>query len=217
MRNKLIWISVFGVAMAFMEASVVVYLREIYYPKGFSFPLTEISYEIMYVEILREAATIIMLISIAALTGKTFSQKFSWFIYCFAIWDIFYYVFLYLTLSWPESLLTWDILFLIPVPWTGPVIAPVINSLTMILLALIILNASEKQKVIIRPTEWTLLIIGTFIIIFSYTLDYFTYNVENKSLESFNEYIPVWFNWYVYFIGMIPILFSTILIFRRYR
>jgi membrane protein implicated in regulation of membrane protease activity len=64
----------------------------------------------------------------------------------FAIWDIFYYIFLWLLIGWPESFFTWDILFLLPVTWVGPVLAPVINSLTMIVLAGLILLADRKTS-----------------------------------------------------------------------
>ncbi|MBK6833902.1 MAG: hypothetical protein IPG89_06345 [Bacteroidetes bacterium] len=65
-----------------------------------------------------------MLVGAGIIAGKTRLTRFAYFIIAFAIWDIFYYVFLYVLLQWPESLFTWDILFLVPVPWTGPVIAP---------------------------------------------------------------------------------------------
>ena len=112
--------------MGFMETAVVVYLRKIYYPDGFQFPLIPIDADIALVEFLREAATITMLLGIGILTGKTSSQKFAFFIYCFAIWDIFYYVFLKVLLDWPESRFTWDIIILIPEHWVGHEIDPCI-------------------------------------------------------------------------------------------
>jgi len=136
--TNLIWITFFAIAMAFVESAVVVYLRELYYPEGFNFPLVLLPGRIALTEFLREIATLIMLLGIGFLAGRNFRQRFAWFIYSFAIWDIFYYVFLKLILDWPSSWLTWDILFLIPVIWTGPVLAPVLVSLTMIILSSII-------------------------------------------------------------------------------
>ncbi|MBN2481771.1 MAG: hypothetical protein JXB19_08530, partial [Bacteroidales bacterium] len=127
-----IWLTLFSIAMGFMESAVVVYIREISYPEGFDFPLVPMDNTLEVTEILREAATMIMLLAAGYLGGRTLSERFTWFLYCFAIWDIFYYVFLKLLLGWPASFMTWDILFLIPVAWTGPVITPVIISLTMI-------------------------------------------------------------------------------------
>src|SRR6201998_1661345 len=111
----MIWLTAFSIAMGFLETAVVIYLRKLYYPHGFQFPLVPIDNDIAMVEFLREAATIIMLLGIGIIAGKNTSQKFGIFIYCFAVWDIFYYVFLKLLLGWPESLFTWDILFIIPV------------------------------------------------------------------------------------------------------
>ena len=133
LRSKIIVISIFAIAMGFLETAVVIYMRDLLYPDGFSFPLVPIPADLALTEILREAATLIMLLTIAILNAKTFSERFAWFIYAFAIWDIFYYIFLKIMILWPESLMTWDILFLIPTTWTGPVISPVIVSFSMIL------------------------------------------------------------------------------------
>ena len=92
-NSTILWLTIFGIAMGFLETAVVIYLRRIYYPDGFKFPLVEIENGILSVEILREVATIIMLFAIGFLAGKTKLQRFAFFIYSFAIWDIFYYVF----------------------------------------------------------------------------------------------------------------------------
>ena len=141
--ERIIIITLFAVAMGFLESAVVVYLRELYYPEGFSFPLTNLADHILITELFREIATMVMLVTVSMLAARKWNIRFAWFIYMFAIWDIFYYIFLWLLIGWPESLLTWDILFMIPTTWVGPVIAPVINSLTMILLASLILLADR--------------------------------------------------------------------------
>ena len=219
LRKKIIWLTLFSIAMGFMETAIVVYLRKIYYPNGFGFPLIPIDPDIALIEFFREAATIIMLLGIGILTGKTASQKFAFFIYCFAIWDIFYYVFLKLLIDWPESLSTWDILFLIPVPWVGPVIAPCIVSATMIVLALYIVFYQEKGiNTKIKPREWGLLNLGSLTVIVSFMWDYFRYINQNNSekhiwtLSSkkplFNEitgYIPTDYNWWLFSLGEIII------------
>ncbi len=132
--KTIIWITVFSIAMAYMESAIVVYLRALYYPEGFAFPLKIIGKDIIITEFFREIATVIMIIGAGIMAGRKNIEKFAFFIYSFAVWDIFYYVFLKVLLNWPASFLTDDILFLIPSPWVGPVIAPIINSLTMILL-----------------------------------------------------------------------------------
>ena len=224
-----IYVTLFAIAMGFMESAVVVYLRELYYPEGFDFPLKPIGQNIGITEILREAATLIMLITFGIIAGRTKTEKFGFFIYCFAIWDIFYYIFLKLLLGWPESLLTWDILFLIPVTWVGPVIGPVINSLTMILLAILIsyftnLNSSIKIKL----TEWILFITGSVVIIISYIEDYMSYMLDKFSLfelfdasqihvltEHAADYKPVNFEWWIFIAGELIILGAIYSFFAR--
>lgn len=228
----LIILTVFSIAMGFMESAVVVYLREIYYPDGFDFPLKVIDGSIGITEILREAATMIMLIAAGIISGRTKTEKFGFFIFCFAIWDIFYYVFLKALLGWPASLLTWDILFLIPVVWVGPVVGTVINSLTMILLAILISYFTDNNlKTKIKSTEWFLLIIGSLVIIISYTYDYTSYMlnefsfmelISNSSsgemLEYSAEYIPEKFVWWIFIIGeMILLLTIASFFFRNKR
>lgn len=215
-----IYITFFAIAMGYMESAVVVYLRELYYPEGFDFPLTPIGQNIGITEILREAATLILLILAGILAGRTKTEKFGFFIYCFAIWDIFYYVFLKLLLDWPASLLTWDILFLIPTTWVGPVLGPVINSLTMILLATLISHFTNFQTTIkINRTEWILFILGSLIIIISYTEDYVNYMLNeftffevfggthiNILAEYAAHYQPVSFAWWIFILGEAIIL-----------
>ncbi len=226
---KIIILTVFSVAMGFMESAVVVYLREIYYPGGFKFPLKAIDDSILLVEFLREAATLIMLVSVGIIAGRTKTEKFGFFIFCFAIWDISYYVFLYLLLGWPASLLTWDILFLIPVTWVGPVVGPVINSISMIMLAFIISYfTSINIKTRINLREWVLLILGSLVIILSYVEDYVSFMMEKFSvieifsiskntqlMEHAGQYIPESFLWWIFIVGEIVVLLAIILIYMR--
>ncbi len=102
LRKLLIIVTAFAIAMGFLESAVVVYMREILYPGGFEFPLSPIPVRLAVAELLREVATLVMLVSIGILAGRRFSTGFAWFIYTFAIWDIFYYVFLWLLLGWPQ-------------------------------------------------------------------------------------------------------------------
>lgn len=113
-------------AFGYLEAAVVVYLRAIAYPEGFSFPIKTMSPIILGVEVGREAATLAMLAAVALALGGPRLLKLSRFLFCFGLWDIFYYVGLKILLDWPPSFLTWDILFLIPVPWSAPVLAPLL-------------------------------------------------------------------------------------------
>ncbi|HEY6082989.1 MAG TPA: hypothetical protein VIU45_05990 [Chitinophagaceae bacterium] len=199
--RALFWVTLFSIAMGYLETSVVVYLREIYYPAGFRFPLTVMPPKAVLIELLREAGTVIMLMGIGVLAGHSKPQRFAWFIYSFAIWDIFYYIFLKLLIGWPANLLTWDILFLIPVPWVGPVLAPCIVSLTMILTALMILRyeaAGVAAKM--NGRERSLLVIGSVTVIFSFCAD-FLRHASSLTQGGVKNYVPQHFDWWVFILG----------------
>ena len=169
---KIIWVAIFSISMGFVESAVVVYLRRIYYPQGFSFPLKPLIDNLMGVEVLREAATIFMLLSAAALAGKKIWERFAYFLFCFGMWDIFYYVWLKVLLDWPSTIFDWDILFLMPMPWIGPVIAPVTISMLMIFFGIFIIYSFYKgydfKPILISRI---LVLVGTGFIIFSFMRD----------------------------------------------
>ena len=224
--NKLLktflYLTLFSIAMGYMESAIVVYLRKIYYPDGFQFPLSPIESHIGITEILREAATLIMLITIGIVAGKTKLQRFSFFIFCFGIWDIFYYVFLKALLDWPSGIFEWDILFLIPVPWVGPVIAPCILSLTMIVFAIVITN--QEHRIAFKLTDWLLFSAGSIIVIFSFIYDYIHIIMSQTNpgsnaelLAEMNNYVPETYHWWVFITGEIILVASLINILLRNR
>lgn len=146
---------VFGIAMAYLESAIVVYLRLLYYPEGFHFPLKIIPTSVALIETGREAATLVMIWFAAQMSFKPFKEKFALFIFTFGVWDIFYYAWLKIFLNWPKSLLDWDILFLIPVPWTSPWLAPALFSAALIFAAILILYfPSSFGKKILKKGEW---------------------------------------------------------------
>ena len=161
-RRRLFWLSLFTIAMAQLEATVVVYLRELYYPDGFRFPLVILNNRIAAIEIGREAATIVMLLGVAKLYApKDAWQQFAAFLWSFGLWDILYYAWLWVFLRWPASLLEWDVLFLIPAPWLGPVLAPILVSLVMMASALAIRGLRDTGlRPIVRPWEWGLVVLA---------------------------------------------------------
>ncbi len=166
---QLAWVFFFGIWMAYLESAIVVYLRELYYPDGFSFPIKFIPIHMALIELGREAATIFMLLAIGFLTGKKAWTRLAYFMFSFGVWDIWYYVWLKIFLNWPESLLTWDLLFLIPLPWSGPVIAPVIVSMSLIIGAIIVLKLEEKGiDCKLTKWEWRILVIAPLLIFVSF-------------------------------------------------
>ena len=217
LRGRIFWLVAFSIAMGFLEASVVIYLRDLYYPDGFAFPLTFMSERNTVVELLREAATIIMLAGIGVLAGRTPNQRFAFFLASFAVWDIFYYVFLKLFLHWPGSLLAWDILFLIPVPWIGPVIDPIVVSVTMLLLAACLVyrdGPTRAGRLSIR--EWALLITGSVVVVGSWTWEYLRYGFSfSCTTPPINTFVPQTYLWPVFWIGEGILLLGIYLYWKR--
>ncbi len=206
-NKNILNLTIFSIAMGFMETAVVVYLRELYYPHGFTTQLIGLSQRIIVTEVLREAATIIMLAMIGFMVGKNPAQRFGYFIYSFAIWDIFYYVFLKAILDWPSSLLSWDILFLIPLPWIGPVLAPVLISLTMILWTATI---EQTQNHITKKT-WLLVTIASIIFITSFIWDYLIALFNHIDVIKYAAmYEPHGYNWWVFLIGEVVMLYGIL-------
>ena len=170
--STIIWVTIFAIAMAFSESAVVVYLRAIYYPEGFSFPLKAFTDYKILVEVMRELATLFMLTAVAYLAGKRFWERFAYFMISFGIWDIFYYVWLKVLLDWPSSMFDWDVLFLIPLPWIGPVIAPVSIAILMIVFGLCIIYSFQEDEEI-RPgwVSYLLASAGVIIVLYSFMYD----------------------------------------------
>src|SRR5947208_1506198 len=149
-HNTSRWLTVviYAMAMAWVESAVVFYLRtmvdriEPYQPN----PLPIIG-KFGIAEVVREAATLVMLLTVGMLAGRTWRSRLGYAALAFGVWDIFYYVFLKVMCGWPRSLLDWDILFLLPLPWWGPVLAPVSIALLMIVWGTLV-NARR-----IRPAQ----------------------------------------------------------------
>ncbi len=211
--------------MGFLEAIVVIYMREQYYPEGFIFPLQILPPGIYFTELVRELSTIIMLLSLGLLLGKTAFDRFAWFLYAFGIWDIFYYVALKIFLGWPESLLTWDVLFLIPLVWLSPVIAPMLCSLTIIIFSLSVFymkqdkSGAEYNKA--RKSFLAFFIAGAVLVFISFIYNYSELLINEGffSKESpllydlgFNEaiisYVPGSFHWNLFIAGELLFIYG---------
>lgn len=214
LTRTILWVILFSIAMGFLEGAVVIYLRELYYPEGFSFPLIIMSDNIALVELFREIATIVMLIGIGILAGRTTNQRLSFFLMSFAVWDIFYYVFLWLVLDWPQSLMEWDILFLVPVPWVGPVITPVLITVTMLALSIVLLKRERGMS----KLEWTLIIAGSFVVVLSWTIEFQQYSSNvGDTLKAVATYVPQIFPWIIFSLGEVILITAIYLFWRRAR
>lgn len=172
-RQRLIYAVLFSAAIGYVEAMVVVYLRALYYPDGFTFPLARIPDTMLALEFFREFATLVILVSVAALIARRGWERFGYFLIFFGLWDLFYYVWLKAALDWPASLLDWDVLFLIPLPWIGPVIAPALIAIEMVIVGVLITRRYARGGEL-RPTllSWALALAATGFALWSFMHDF---------------------------------------------
>ena len=166
MTKTIFSVLIFAIAFGFVEAAVVVYLRHLlgigftpphierseilFLTPGIAFlePQTAVKIiqdtTLLNIERLREAATLLMLAAVAVIAGKKIGDKIAFFLLAFGIWDIFYYIFLKLTIGWPKTFADLDIFFLLPTPWVGPVLVPIAISLVLVIGSL--LHLMRKQS-----------------------------------------------------------------------
>lgn len=204
--KKFILIAIFSIAMAYLEAAAVVYLSMISSPESLKImPISTIQ-----IEYGREFSTIVMLLVIGFLSGKTRIERFFYFIFCLGIWDIFYYVWLKLFLNWPTTMIENEILFLIPVPWVGPVIAPILISLTMIIASVLSLCLQDKGYTLkVEKKHLLLAILGCIIILISFFWNAYTANLIQ---ETNPDYL-----WELFIIGEVMLMTGLILFLKKNR
>jgi hypothetical protein len=161
MLKRLLVAIAFSVAFGYIESAVVVYLRAIFHPNGFHFPmqvfaLTAQGRHLLLTEVGREAATLVLILTAAWLFSRKRQEIVAYSMLIFAVWDIFYYVWLKVLLDWPATLLDWDVLFLIPVGWASPVLYPVLMSMAMFVFAVASLYRSARDRPLV-VTRWDVL------------------------------------------------------------
>jgi hypothetical protein len=186
---------IFATAMAWVESAVVFYLRTHidrivpYQPD----PLPLIG-DLGPVELVRELATLVMLFSVGWLAGTTWRTRLGYMVLAFGIWDIFYYVFLKMMCDWPKSLADWDILFLIPLPWWGPVGAPVSIALLMVLWGTLASQIERSDPVRLSNWGvWILCFMGMALALYVFMAD--ALRVAAGGVEAWRRLLPTTFNW----------------------
>jgi hypothetical protein len=181
-KRSILSLILFGIAFGYLEAAVVVYLRELSAPiraqAGLGpndlFPLVKAGQlgphlRLVQIEVGREAATIIMLAAAALAAAGTPRKWLAAFAVAFGVWDLTFYAALKLLIGWPESLFTWDLLFLVPVPWIGPVISPVIVAASLTAGGILVLIRREARE---GWLPWALVITGGMIILVAFMWDW---------------------------------------------
>lgn len=146
MKQTLAILTTFAVAMALLESAVVVYMRRLYYPENplDLFPLRFLETYDPILELSREAATVIMIVTVALLAERSsFTRSFAAFVLVFGVWDLFYYFWLKVLIGWPQTWLEWDVLFLIPSVWLGPWICPAMIAMLFVAWGFRTLHSSD--------------------------------------------------------------------------
>jgi hypothetical protein len=195
-------VAVFAVAMAWVEAAVVFYLRtlidrlEPYQPNPF--PMLG---GFASVELPREIATLVMLLTVGALAGRTWRSRLGYAAVVFGVWDIFYYIFLKIICGWPHSLLDWDVLFLLPLPWWGPVLAPVLIALLLIAWGTLASQFEQAQSSWrAKVTVWGINFIGIALALYVFMAD--AIRVAGQGVEVICNVLPSQFNWRLFGVAL---------------
>lgn len=211
------WVTVmvFAVAMAWVESAVVYYLRTMIHriePYQAN-PLPVIG-GLGPVELVREVATMIMLLTVGILAGKTWRSRLGYSAVAFGVWDIFYYVFLKVICGWPHSLLDWDVLFLLPLPWWGPVLAPVLISLLMILWGTFASQFERAPRATLSNRQvWVLNLAGMALALYVFMADAIA--AAHRGLDAIRTVLPERFNWPLFGVALVLMSAPVMQIGRR--
>lgn len=215
--SRLTWwtVAILAVAMAWVESAVVFYIRtmvdriEPRQPE----PLPLIG-TLGPVELARELATLIMHFTIGMLAGRTWRARIGYMAVSFGVWDIFYYLFLKVMTGWPNSLLDWDILFLLPLPWWGPVLSPVLIALLMIAWGTLASQfESVHTPVFSELRAWSLSFIGIALALYVFMAD--AIRVADQGVEVIRNVLPARFNWPLFCIALVLMAAPVVQLCRR--
>ncbi len=194
-RQRWLVVVTYAIAMAWVEAAVVLYLRTLTnrldpYQRG---PLPLID-SLTSAEMIREVATLVMLATVGWLAGRTLRARLAYFLIAFGVWDIFYYVFLRPLTGWPRSLFDWDILFLLPLPWWGPVAAPMSIAALMILWGTLATEFERPGRPLGSDWRvWAMNVTGGLLALYVFMAD--ALRVVDQGAEAVRNVLPARFNW----------------------
>jgi hypothetical protein len=163
------------------------------------------------VELWREAATLVMIAAVGLLAGRTWRQRAGYGAVAFGVWDIFYYVFLRVICGWPKTLLDWDILFLLPLPWWAPVLAPVSIALLMIVWGTLASQAGEPARADRWP--WALGSVGVALALALFMVD--AWRALPAGRDAVLRVLPTTFNWPLFAVALLLMAFPAFLDARR--
>jgi hypothetical protein len=199
-RTRWAIVTIFAIAMAWVEAASVFYIRSLVDRiEPYQANPLPISGALGDVELWREAATLVMLGALGLLGGSTWRQRAGYAALAFGVWDIFYYVFLRLMTGWPRTLVDWDILFLLPLPWWGPVIAPVSIAALMILWGTVATQTDDRASE--ARWAWALASVGIVLALAVFMID--AWRALPHGREAVLQVLPTTFNWPLFSVSVL--------------
>jgi hypothetical protein len=205
MSEKKRWMIVvlFAVAMAWMESATVTYLRTLVGRiDPYQAEPLPISVGLGQAELVREAATLVMLLTVGWLAGRTWRSRLSYSLIAFGVWDILYYVFLAIISGWPRSIMDWDVLFLIPLPWWGPVITPATIAAMMVIAGTLISQFDQPDRPVWPGRRgWALNLIGVLLALYVFMSD--AIKAIPGSIDAIRTVLPTAFNWPLFIVALI--------------
>lgn len=194
-RSRWWLVVVYAVAMAWVESAVVFYLRSLMHRiephQPDPFPIIR---GFGWVELVREFSTLVMLFAVGIFAGRTWRARLGYFAIGFGVWDIFYYVFLKIICGWPHSFFDWDILFLLPLPWWGPVLAPMLIALLLIFWGTLASQFERNRAP--APSDWRVWVLsfaGVALALYIFMAD--TLAAVPRGLDAVCKVLPEKFNW----------------------
>jgi len=202
-RTRWCLVVVFAIGMAWVEAASVYYLRVLVDRldpyQATPLPMSGVLEQI---ELVREAATLVMLLTIGTLAGRTRRTRLGYTALAFGVWDIFYYLFLKAMSGWPKSLLDWDVLFLLPLPWWGPVLAPVCIALLMIVWGTLVTGSTVRSAARSSASTfwWCLNGLGVALAFYVFMAD--SLRAVHEGMGATRTVLPTAFNWPVFVVAL---------------
>ncbi|HMK28955.1 MAG TPA: hypothetical protein VK473_04660 [Terriglobales bacterium] len=196
-------VSLFAAAMAWMEAASVLYLRTLV-GRVIPYQAAPLPHhqELSWVELVREIATLIMLAAVGWLAGRNFRTRLAYALIAFGVWDIFYYLFLAVMVGWPRSLLEWDVLFLLPLPWWGPVLAPILISVAMIVGGTLVTQLDRPQATP-WPRKWAVALNALGIVLALYVFMADAIRALPRGEQALRSLLPLRFNWPLFLVALL--------------
>ena len=195
----LVTLGVYAASMAWVESTLVVYLRRLYYPDNplVMFPLRIWPMQDLLMELVREAATLVMILAVSLLSVRGRVRRTAAFLFVFGVWDLCYYLFLKAALGWPVTWTEWDVLFLIPWPWLAPWVTPAVAALLFVLWAIPVLG--REEDVAVPRRFWALVAGGLCLMLASFLAP--ALPLLGADPEAIAKFVPVRFPWWLYLPG----------------